>query len=573
MLFGSFIPWFDAQIGKNNTNPSNLLLSISDILGVINRIFLSEKVCMTLEQILKDDVFTSAVIKTPLIDIAREVSSVMVLEAADIEKWGRKDQLILTSYYALKELTPSELESFFQKVVTIGISGILIKLQRLIDSSPVELVELCSKHNIPLIELSADIKYESVLLAVFQPIIYENSKMLDAYYSARKSILSVSNNELSIDDLVMSLQNILHEDFQFETLSKKVFFASHGYGSTYDVIESTIQSPRNYVENTFYELQLQFENSRHTVTRVALPDVVDEPYFLTLFQSYSKLSDQEIMLVENVVEMLVNKLLRLYQLKRNQAQRKNNQTYDLLLSRYYSVEERNSILQALQIDTYSYYQGIMANLLSDTEITGNPFTPLLDWVKEQYTHYAYFIRGQELIIILNFASKDKQLTVSRLQPLLRQYQKRSETGHLHLGISAVHKSGLEPIHDQLVSVKKFMQMVHKSSFVMEYDALGFFKLFNHVESLSEFKEFVPQHIMELVEDKPEFALTLLRFIENHHNYVKTAERTFLHPKTIRYRVAKVSESLDLDLDDGAALLNLHVALKICEVLGLFQDIT
>lgn len=148
--------------------------------------------------------------------------------------------MILTSYFALKELTPSELESFFQKVVTIGISGILIKLQRLIDSSPVELVELCSKHNIPLIELSADIKYESVLLAVFQPIIYENSKMLDAYYSARKSILSVSNNDLSIDDLVMSLQNILHEDFQFETLSKKVFFASHGYGSTYDVIESTI---------------------------------------------------------------------------------------------------------------------------------------------------------------------------------------------------------------------------------------------------------------------------------------------------------------------------------------------
>lgn len=85
MLFGSFIPWFDAQIGKNKTNPSNLQLSISDILGVINRIFLSEKVRMTLEQILKDDVFTSAVIKTPLIDIAREVSSVMVLEAADIE--------------------------------------------------------------------------------------------------------------------------------------------------------------------------------------------------------------------------------------------------------------------------------------------------------------------------------------------------------------------------------------------------------------------------------------------------------------------------------------------------------
>lgn len=95
---------------------------------------------MKVSEILQLDVFKNAVIKTKEIGLDRDVDSVMVLEATDIERWGKKNQLILTSYFALKEMSYSDLEVFFEKLVQIDIGGIVLKINRLIDETPEELL-------------------------------------------------------------------------------------------------------------------------------------------------------------------------------------------------------------------------------------------------------------------------------------------------------------------------------------------------------------------------------------------------------------------------------------------------
>ncbi len=56
------------------------------------------------------------------------ISGVNVLEATDIENWGREGQVILTSLFALKNLTDQDLDAFFNKMHTIGIAAIIVKL-------------------------------------------------------------------------------------------------------------------------------------------------------------------------------------------------------------------------------------------------------------------------------------------------------------------------------------------------------------------------------------------------------------------------------------------------------------
>ena len=68
--------------------------------------------------------------------LGNAITGAMVLEATDIENWGREGQLLITSFYALRDLTGEELEGFFFLLSAIGISGIVFKAERLVNSAP-----------------------------------------------------------------------------------------------------------------------------------------------------------------------------------------------------------------------------------------------------------------------------------------------------------------------------------------------------------------------------------------------------------------------------------------------------
>ena len=87
---------------------------------------------MKLRELLSIGDLKKGKILTKEIGLDNEVDSAMVLEAIDIENWSRKNQLILTSFYALHDLPEKELENFFVKMRRIGISGLILKTDRFI---------------------------------------------------------------------------------------------------------------------------------------------------------------------------------------------------------------------------------------------------------------------------------------------------------------------------------------------------------------------------------------------------------------------------------------------------------
>ena len=57
--------------------------------------------------------------------LGNEITTAMVLEAPDIENWGQQGQMIITSFYALQNLSEHALADFFEKLVRIGISAVV----------------------------------------------------------------------------------------------------------------------------------------------------------------------------------------------------------------------------------------------------------------------------------------------------------------------------------------------------------------------------------------------------------------------------------------------------------------
>jgi len=95
-----------------------------------------------------------------------QITGINILEAPDIEKWGKQGLVILTSYFALQNLDQPTLASFFDKLKTIGICCLIVKINRLVKEIPANFIALCKSHNIPLIEIGEADRYEDIIVEV-----------------------------------------------------------------------------------------------------------------------------------------------------------------------------------------------------------------------------------------------------------------------------------------------------------------------------------------------------------------------------------------------------------------------
>jgi purine catabolism regulator len=69
------------------------------------------------------------------------------------------------------------------------------------------------------------------------------------------------------------------------------------------------------------------------------------------------------------------------------------------------------------------------------------------------------------------------------------------------------------------------------------------------------------------ESSAEFIRTLEAFFEHHGNLSQTAEALYLHRNTLAYRLDRIEEILNIDLDSAEARLSVQLALHIQRMSG------
>lgn len=512
---------------------------------------------MKIVDILKDDSFIDSQIVAGHAGLNNEVSSVMILEASDIENWGAKHQLILSSYFALVDLDQEGLEAFYKKMKDIGISGLIIKPKRLIKDVPQQLIQLSNKYSIPLLLIDPRIKYEHIVMAVLQPIINENTSILNSYYEYRRMLSQLSLKNYSIKEILEHFKSFLHTDTQLELLGEKFCVTTLSNTTNYSQAAIRTIDKSKYVEHDYLVRTLNHPNkSSQDILSVYIPNIENKPYLFSVFKNPSYISQKEYMLIENAVEFLQNQLLIEHALKKDQFLLKNNHMLDLLFNPNLSSDEKNRILNHLTINQFDHYLCVMVSLISEKCNREHQMEKLIAVAKQIWPHVAFLKKNQEIIFLYNLP-ENKLIGETEFKELI------DSNCIIHVAIS-------EPLttdfHKSVVSLEKlikFMSIIYPQSAILDYRTLGFYKLFLNVQSMDELMEFVPQNVINVVNNKPDLAETLETFLDYSQNFVKTGELLYIHPKTVRYRIERLTEMLNLDLNDPTQLLTTHVALKVC----------
>jgi purine catabolism regulator len=103
--------------------------------------------------------------------------------------------------------------------------------------------------------------------------------------------------------------------------------------------------------------------------------------------------------------------------------------------------------------------------------------------------------------------------------------------------------------------------------VMHYERLGLYRLLADAvdgEALHAFR----REQLGSIEHDPDLIKTLRVYLQTRGNKAQCAKELFVHLNTVKYRLSRIADLTGRNLEDADALLNLHVALEIGDLLPL-----
>lgn len=528
--------------------------------------------------------FTEAKVIAGANGLDNELSSAMVLEAADIENWGKRGQLIITSFFALQELSDSEVARFFHTMSLIGIAAMAFKPERLLPTAPDSIVALCEDFGVPLIRLQPDVKYESIMLDVLGHVLDSNLTLLNRFYDAHRHTMALALKQPSIPYILSTLKNTLRMDVSYLDTTRDRRLGTDTARTCFDAYSFTRREPTPFQTHAYFDATLFFnhssddgENPVETVgethaesalaVRIPSSDGID--YYLLVHESDVELTPLDTMTIENIVGLLQMKILEQNAIKQKLFIQNNNAVHDLLLERYGTSDRIDSALTMLGIDEYPFYEVLFVHVTLTDSADFDRLDELQQAIRRRirsaYPGIVYFINNDRLVFLHNFRSPLTRFNLESIQEILDKLHASSALPlfqHLVALSSTVDRYALGQANTEVLNVYRLFNGSADRNRAIRFEDLGVYKLMLMADDLSQLSEYMDPRVVELATKQPELLSTLVCLCENGMDFSKTGEQLFVHSKTVRYRVERARQLYDIDVKNPDDFLQVMLTNKI-----------
>lgn len=512
--------------------------------------------------------------------ILNEINGVNVLEALDIENWGRHGEVILTSYFALQNLSDNDLDAFFEKLHSIGISAIIIKVDRLVSQIPDKIIELCDKHFIPLIQIGKGIKYESIILEILGPIIDKNVHLLNKYYEIHSELTSLALKMPSIEEMLFEFKKMILCDISLIDYTKGTEICTNPEFCDVSIISESEIAKDRYMQFKYERVNVIYHGTNPEKTgtqiRVNIPYPGFNDYELVIHELPQQISAEDFMVVENAVKSLQMELLKKYVISQNLFQQKNNTISDLLNDKLYDKKNIDEVLESLEISSYKYYQVILIKLYPQDEnknFDKNLMLPILSQIrnrfKSSFNNIAFLEKSDRIAFLFNFDNNHNEFNLNSIEKLVHSMAENNifKDFYYRISISSkVEKWYIPKANMEALATQNILKLFHNSNKILPYEELGIYKLFLESNSLGKLEKFISPRINKFKLEYPQLFDTLKVFLDTNQSYTITSEKLFLHPKTVRYRIEKIKDILGTEFTDPEEILQFQVASRLFKLM-------
>lgn len=552
---------------------------------------------MKVQDLLSLNSFAEAVVLAGKTAYSKEVVQVNVLEAPDIARWLGPGTVLLSSYYVLSDMDNSALAAFIQELADAGVVAFVLKLERFIGSVPAGLISCCERYGITLITVALSRRYADIISDILTPVLHTKAALLDKHYRLSRRMTALLMQDLSLNEsinlfarelghpLSLCCQG-LHTTVQSDDAGRHQAQATHSQtsGTTAQTRAGAGHTPAQqevpvhahwdeatYLDGMAYEVQ-EFTGGRHQISVPLFLDADKDSRLIV--HGVDTLSDDELVSLDNMVHYFRMNLLNQKNLDNLVYINRNKLVDELLSNRELSARNLESILSALDITVSHRYQIIQITRLDGSSPAG--FTGLdnavpadeaafLESLKKRHRHLAYHSSPQRLVILINHPGSPAvppdagtALELPWLQQEIPRYFSRCVAG-----VSAVHSEReLQDMMRESQQVKDIQKALGQYNQPMGYESLGLLKLLGRPKDRSAILELVPASYLRLFEGQPELFKTAVVYVRCGHNVQKCARELYVHPKTVSYRLSKLTTEYGIDLGQSQELMQLLFAATV-----------
>jgi purine catabolism regulator len=555
----------------------------------------------TVQDALKVGPLRSARVLAGVDGLSHPLSYVNVMEVPDILKWVKRDELLLTTLYPMRDMTisPGEL---VRELSQRNLAGIAVKIGRYVDGVPEEMVEAAERERLPLLELQADVSFNDIINSLLAEILNAQANRLRHSQDVHQRFTEIVLAGGGLGEIAENLAALLQNPILIVGPERRVLAAAESAESSGLLAQMiTRQGDHQHLEAS--EFSDSAKNARAATTRrvlhvggEAIPCAV-RPIRVgtTLYGSIiavlsnQELNDGMVMAIDHAATVAAIDIMKQQAILNVERRFQADFLDDLLSGRIQSREAVSARASAL---AWNLDHPALVMVIAFHRAGQDP--------AQRWRNHGSFRRdGVRLIDLARGAlqkldrgvilwERSDSLVALLSEPCARQSQPalvrqasmqfaRQINEELHLaggedcstiGVGRAYSDPLK-LHLSYEESRQALTIGAKvwgSGAVTHFEDLGVYRILHHHPDKAELDNFAEEVLGKLIEydrkRNTDLVDTLDVLMDCNLNISVAARRLYLHYNSLRYRLQKIEELIGPFVDDAHQRFNLQFALRI-----------
>lgn len=539
-----------------------------------------------IRDLLKLEEFQLADIISTQKGLTKNVNLITIMDFPNIDDWVKKNELLIIGFFMETHFN----ETFVSKLADKEIAGIITKKKFKYCLTP-QLIKQLHEANIPVIIVEDKYSWSDVMTPIQSLIIQRQTSMLYESEQFHQTMIQSLFNRQSINDLCSSVHNvtsltlaIMDQNFNMLDYSYDFDWLNYLQGFSRASIHSwqTIgkDGDKRLVQGFSYQNPICADQSfRLFFLPVYQKQKIEAYIIVSALAEEKELSSEVIAKLQSFQSIYLIKKAFYDEFQKANLQYQNMvfeellqakgkedvdlKQYSLVLGTHLETDYHLILVKGTDTKEISQISAKSENLLAFKESVRKQAFMSENILVFFHQDYWVFLAGKSYYEINDF--------VKSLNDYLRSFFPREQ---LLIGVSELQPYWkLGTAWHEAEQAIFFIQNNSASHNMQYYHNLGILKLFtDDFGSINQYyvKQMLDDYVAPLLSadesGQSDLFKTLETYFDNGFSHKKTCDVLFIHKNTLRARLLKVEELLNLSLKNADNLMNLHLALRLYQMM-------
>lgn len=520
--------------------------------------------------------------------LAKNIKGITVIDSPDISLWLKGGETILTSFFPVKNLSDENMARWMHALADKKISALIAKVPKEIEMIPEPILSVCKERNIPIISIPNNIAFIDIIYKVTRKLFNRDVEKLEYFREIHHRFTELSIQNVDDEVIINTLESLIGNPVTI-------------YNELFKVVATTDREVELFYESRDFQIEENTKNTIFPIYRrfVIYPRLQDREceqimipitmvnqtkIHLVISAIHSGFSDFDFIAIENAATALSLNLAKKIAVSEVEKKYKNEIIDDLLSGDIKSDKDIDERARNINLDLNSRSAVVVFTLkYKDQKTSGinrqRYYNMLINNIEYYLKDSIVRERFDQVIVIWRVHSgqsnKKKEMdNIKRsLSHVVDKFESSVDDVKVFLGIGTIADTvyDLPRSHTEAQEVLEVSDMSYKYSPILSFEELGIYRLlyqFKHDNNI--LKEFIPASLQRLLDynksNREVLIETLSMYLQSQQNISRSADRLYIHYKTVTYRLEKIKEITQMDFEDANEMLSVQVGLKILEII-------